>query len=645
MPPFGFDPSDAAQSLGSGISSLTSSFTRRGAGDFGGGGFLSGVGNALGGVGGFLRDNFTVGNAVGLALTAGSIAYQAYSNRKIKKKIRALQEQNRGVTIRTSPASGNIPICYGYTAVEGKSVYAVTSRVFPSSPGELGSLKSSSGVSKFLEYLMSQYVICADEIDAVLDLYINDVPYTSDGVSQVCTHEFLQSMISGPGEAFVNAAEVDEDRSAAAGFKLAHITGFYRYDEDDPIFGGGIPRLLVFLRGRKIRAVSSSSITSGRTFHNSSPLVLLDYMTDNIFGMDQSDSDINTSSWSSSHSQSGTAVQGAGGFYTDPYPSDLNTLNGTSYTTWAQYFTELGLTPSDSGFTGWHGVNLTTLNRHEFNGNLLDPGDRIGTLNEILQTMPGADLFRSFLGQWKLVVPERGNRNEATQAGSKEINEDHILAPVAKSWPNTSTRLNQAVVQFNNALNDFSTDTITWPLSESTAHTKLKEEDGNLNLVEQIYVDGVNNIYHASSVAYSTVMQSRRPRYSIVGIGLLCLYEPGDIVKLVVPTQGIDEYIKIGKVTLTISGDGSLETSLEAIQFVATDYAMQSMNKQDASLVKNSDFSILGLRNVGAIIDSSPKVRQLVTEWSGEDTIDNVVDYLVEYAEFDNPPKRVTPSS
>ena len=628
MAAFGFTSRDIEQSVGSGTFSIPSS---GGSGDTGGG-FFSKLGNAARSVGGFLANNFSVGDAVGLGLTAGSFIYQNRQRKKFKKKLRELQDRNAGTTIRTTPAGGNVPIAFGYTAVDAIPIYSEVNDDLPSVPSSFGTLPANPSDGKFDNYLLTQYVLCAAGIESCLDLYVNQKPWETEELKVNMAHEFLQEQASAHATAFVLSATMG-DHSNAIGTGLAHLTSFFKTDRDKPTFYS-IPQILAFLKGQKVRTVSSSSISSSKSFQNNAVLCFLEYLTNNRWGLGFDDSIIDIDSWSTAAARSGLVTQGnPSSLWNTPYPSDLNTQNGTTFTNWSDYFISLGFVDiNDSGLDVWHTESINGLSRHEANGVLLTPEDLLESISEFLDVMPGADFFRGLDGKWKLVIPD-SIRTASVQAGSNEINENNLAGPVTITHPNIATRLNQATVIFNNALRDFAQDTVTWPTSGSTAHTTLLDEDNGLERGENFDIELVGNSYHARDIAHSIVMQSRRPTFNFTAFPEAFKYEPGDIVRLNVPIQGMDNYVKISKIRQPLS---SFLVSVEAIEFVPSDYAWTTDDRISNSLVQRADYSAPAITTAVATVVQGPKVRQLAVAWDVGDSKDQVDDYLVEYAEMEN---------
>ena len=223
----------------------------------------------FGRVGDFFSNNITVGDAIGAALTAGSIYYQIRSNKKQKKRLRQLQDNLRGSTVRFQPVSGNVPIAVGFCGIPAVPIFTDSSRVLPMVPmSDYGTLEAMTDPNKFLEYLLVQYALCASPIDAISDLYINGDPWKSIKLPELFSHEILEGEVSASATAFTRESGSGIDRGLAKGTGLVHLTGFYDFNQDGRIIAG-IPDILLFARGIKVRNITKDGFSDERSFRTS----------------------------------------------------------------------------------------------------------------------------------------------------------------------------------------------------------------------------------------------------------------------------------------------------------------------------------------------------------------------------------------
>ena len=480
---------------------------------------------------------------IGLVLSAASIVYNITEARRLRKEARRRADEAAGIEVRVTPSGKPVPIALGYCAAPGLLAYAQTSPRLPASPATLGDQRvgrflnvnlafgalyvdkpTGRAPGKFREFLMAQYVLAAAGVDELVDLYVDEIPWNSgvpDGL--VSQFDYLPPASSMAhrlyqGVAGTEASEFTTERDGnSRGTGLARLDSFYRFNPTNPLFYD-VPRVLAFLKGQQSRAFvtrGSSIRVSGRGFSSTTPRVLLEYMTDSTWGLGFPDTDFDLTSWRDAYENAVGASWTPRTLWRSRYPAELNTLNGTTYDTWSQYFLGLGFRDiQDTGLDAWHKVAIRDLHRYETNGLLKRPGDKLESLLAILSTMPGAMLYRSFAGRWKLnTIPATVNTGQtAAQASVGTIDAHMIRETPSKAHPNTSERLNRLTIKFNNLLKDFAQDTVTWPPPGSTAARTLMEEDGGLLLADEFELELSATPYHAMDIAHAMVMQSRRPR-------------------------------------------------------------------------------------------------------------------------------------
>ena len=625
---FGFTSRDAAQA------DLTPSPVESSGGEPG---FFQRLGQGLGAVGNFVKKNFTVGDAIGLAVTGASIAYQLRQARKAKQRAREAFENAAGISIRTTPGDQSVSVAFGYAAVNAIAVYSQTHTSLPQLPmSSFGKLPVDTSDSKFREYLLTQYVLCNADIDSLLDVYVDGDPVTSEKLEDILKIQLFQEEADAAATSFSRAGNLD--RSQALGTGFAHLDGYFKYDINDPIFGN-IPQILAFIKGTKVRSVSGTSIQSNREFNNVSPLILLEYFTNTEWGLRRPDDQIHVESFVQALGRSSEVVQGARSvLWNEEYPSDLNRIYGTNFSRWQEVLITAGMKAiGDSGFDEWHKEVIEDLDRHEFNGLLTNPADRIGSIQNVLSTMPGGRTFRDLDGLQKLAVPERGNRTAKEMSGDNIINESQLLSVPTKVYPHIRDKINELTVTFRNALKDYAEDSVTWPQPGSAASQNLIREDNGNILRETIDSTAINNSYHATALAYALVMESRLPVYAFQGTPNLIFYEPGDAVELQAPNFGLaSEDLFIENTILNVTPEGRLFCSVEARQNVPTIYSWAASQRQNNELVANKNYNPNDVLNVKADIPDTTRVRQMVVTWESDDADDSTFDYQVEYSELES---------
>ena len=500
-----------------------------------------------------------------LIISIGIGAYQQRQARKRARRAREKFEANAGITARPESGGQAIPLAYGATAVNGILAYAQTRSIVTDDmvPDTWGALEA--GEAKSYAFLLAQYVLCAAGGITVRDIHVDGIPYKDEQLAKVAAHAFHE------GTAAAEATAFSEERTDAEVFaKLAALTGVYKYDIDDPVFGG-IPQVTVFIEGRKVKRVTPAvALSAAGTYSVNTVRVLMDFLMDPVWGPGLKVGDLDLSSFRRGQGIADRIMQGAASdIWSNPYPSELNGLYGTSYRTWGDYFHALGLArESDSGVPGWHGAAAPVVRRYEFHGVLYNTENWGDTVEAILETMPGARLFRSLEGKYRLGIPDPLDNARALPI----ITDAELLAPPELEEPDSEIRLNSVVVRFANVLLDNAVDTLEWPPPGSALAAKLLAEDGGVLLTETVTVEGVNNVSAAAAWSANYVLQSRRPtaKWTMTRLGFI--YEPGDLVRLRSDRQGID----IDVVVQRVSSTRTWEAQLEGQQYHPADYLWHS---------------------------------------------------------------------
>ena len=581
------------------------------------------------------------------AIAVGSYAWANYESQRARSRARRNFEEQAGVDIRITPSAEPIPLLYGYTAARGILAYAQTSNELgdgaTQTPRGFGDLELQTHVqtgvlvpreSKFNEFLLTQNVISVAGIEALRDIHLDDKPWASDGIREIVAHGFAQNSSANPFA--TSFTDERDDNSAFAG--LGYITGVYRYDIDDPVFFAP-PRLLAFVDGQKIPAITSSNqVSAGKTFSTNAVRVLLDYLISEQYGPGLSPSeDLDLASFRQAQVVADRVVQGSGSsLWNQRYPAYLNTLNNTNHATWEAYFRANGYDgEADSGLDSWHGGGVPVIRRYECNGNLPTTRDFPTAIEQILETMPGVRFWRSLEGKYKIKLPDT-TRNEAVQS-VMEIGVDQLYEPATVVQPSSETKLNQRVVKYANARLDLANDTLTWPAQGTAPYSRMRAEDGDITLKSENTLELTNNPYHAASIAANETLISRRPQYRLVMRGIGLLLEPGDVVHVVDPRSNVDDWILID----SVEASTALRINVTGIQFRPGDYEWITEQKTEVPDRAIPALTVPAVSSVQAVLTNPMEaVRFLDITWALPtiQTQAGIERYVVELATFDAAP-------
>ena len=435
---------------------------------------------------------------ISLAVSAGVSVLQ---RRKLAQQ-REKQLDSTAQELRETPSGAPVPLCYGRTIVEGiLSYYTVGDRFnYAPTTNVFGSLPPRNG--KKNEYFLGQYTLCVGEIDKVLAIWNGPKSVTHADFNRISLVEWnpgtgVASELATAFTGYPTSGDPHPDtglhgvgnmeRTATDKFAgLAYCTFVAKHERENPQFFGP-PTPLCFVKGKKLRKLTSSGSLAGTAYTNISPVVLLDYLLDRRdlgtsvdYGPGLRLSEIDTSSFYDAQQVADEVVFGSGSdVWGEDFPSDWNEQLGTSYSDIADYLRELGfgninvLGMSNTAFNPTTDP-VTVVNRYEFNGNISTAREFPTAIDQIMGTMPGAKLFRDSFGKWTLRLP-KANAAVSTQVVAT-IDKDKLITPVSEQWAPTEGKLNSKTVRFSNANKEFSSDSITFPARSTGATRTLTQE-------------------------------------------------------------------------------------------------------------------------------------------------------------------------
>lgn len=418
---------------------------------------------------------------INLAITAGSAVYQRSQQKKARSKAAAAAEARKGFQLVFDSGVGTMPFAYGRVKVGGRRVYHKTSSDFRYTPSNADKvfIAGSSDIPSFTyqedvyvgdsyttqdvttavkpgsmltkdvygtknEFLHFEQALCIGPIQGIYDVVIED----SIGLDDPQLGQTISDPLGAGDTAPKASLRLDchygdtavADAIATANFPdranakfpgLSWVSAFFRINRDDPAFSA-VPSVAFYLEGRKVREVANGALSTARTYSNSSPLVLLDYLLDPN-GRNIPTSKVDLPSFEAGHILGRRTVIS-------------NAIVGGSL--WK---------PVD----GSRNVNTTNIHLFEFNG-VLDTGRKAReNIDAILATMGNAELVWS-QGKYKLQV-QAPMSNESLTLAAELTDDDLYSTQITESWPSATDRVNYATIRFNNEFLDFKEDSASWP--------------------------------------------------------------------------------------------------------------------------------------------------------------------------------------
>ena len=347
------------------------------------------------------------------------------------------------------------------------------------------------------KYLYVVLVLCEGEVSSIGDVYINDIISTDSQFSGLVT---INKYLGSDGQAADSMLT-----GAGVGWSSAHkLSGLaylaMRFEWDNDVFGG-IPTVHAVVNGRKVY----DPRTSTTVYSNNPALCWRDYMTNSRYGK---------------------------GLPT-------TAIDDTSVTTAAN--------KCDALVTPYSGGSQQKL----FECNAVINTERTNMVNAkvLLSGMRGLMPFSE--GKYSIIVED-----EKTGSTAFDFDESHIIGSLQINSEKASNKFNQAIVTYINPSNNWQVDQVEWPVTGSADHVTYLSEDNNIDLVTNVDLATVTNVYTAQDLAKLIVKRSRNAlliSFTTTSEGLNL--SVGDIVSVTHsgPAWTAKEF-RVNSITLNVDG-------------------------------------------------------------------------------------------
>ena len=355
-----------------------------------------------------------------------------------------------------------IPVVYGNRKIGGTRVFVAT-----------------SGTDN--QYLYVVLVLCEGEIQAIDDVYIDDVISTDSRFSGLVTiNKYTGTDAQTADSMLVNASIGWTSSHKLSG--LAYLAIRFKFDAD--AFGAGIPTVHAVVRGKKVY----DPRTSTTAYSDNPALCLRDYLTNTRYGKGLSASLINDTQFNTAATTCETTVTKYTGAPSDTQLFQCNAIIDTSQT-------------------------------------LFD------NVKILLTGMRGLLPFQN--GQYGLII-------DGDPSSSFDFNHDNIVGGITISSANKNNKYNQVVAKFTNPDTNWMPDSITYPEVDSGDDTTWLSEDNGERLRTEITLPTTTDVYVARDIARVVLKSSRSQSLQISFIstseGLNCSI--GDVVTVTHETPG-----------------------------------------------------------------------------------------------------------
>ena len=232
--------------------------------------------------------------------------------------------------------------------------------------------------------------------------------------------------------------------------------------------------------------------------------------------------------------------------------------------------------------------------RYEFDGEIRSELPIEEQVDAILESIPGVVYYRDHEQKLAISLPDSDTAVETQSKGT--LDESVVLDLVDYGPPLEEDKVSSLTVRFFDVNQDLREASEVFPRPGSTLETQLKAIEGDL-IRGELDLEGICNPYLAHSAAVNYMLMSHRNTGQVVCNPHAFKYEPGDIVRLKLKKEELDEYVRI--LDRTENSD-RLAITYDVMQFNKGDYAYVPDSKKAVTLPAAPDLSLAAPTNVVA---------------------------------------------
>jgi hypothetical protein len=470
------------------------------------------------------------------------------------------EDNYRGTLLNKQSNLAQIPVIYGQRKVGGTRVFVET-----------------SGTDN--EYLYVCLALCEGEIQAIDDVYINDVLSTDSRFSGILTFDKkLGTDDQTASSVLLGAPSWTSDHRLRG---VAYLGMRFKWDRD--VFGS-MPEVTAVVRGKKVY----DPRTATTAYRTNPAICLLDYLRNPRYGKNLPD----------------TAFE-------------------SGFTSWAAA-ANLCDTDVDS-YSGGGTIDLFSCNA------IIDTSKNvIDNVKVFLSGMQG--LLTYTQGKYKLII-------ENSSSPVYAFTEDNILGGITINGEKKRERFNRVISTFANPEKNWQQDQIEYPEAGSATYTTLLAEDNGFELEKRVALDTVINSYQARNIANTILLRSRNGiRCSFLATVDSLQLEVGDVVSVTHSSPGWSA--KPFRVTgLALQSDGNVGITLTEHQdsfyawytgAVVPDFP--DTNLPDPFIVTAIDVNTVSVASSEAINDNGSSTQRFLVSWT-EPSDNFVSEYVIQYKE------------
>ena len=473
------------------------------------------------------------------------------------------EDKSQGTLVNKQSNLAQIPVIYGERKVGGTRVFVET-----------------SGSDN--EYLYVCLVLCEGEVNAIGDVYINDVLSTDAKYSGLVLIDKKLGTDTQTASTVLTPAPSWTTSHTLKG--VAYLGMRFKWDRD--VFGS-IPDVQAVVQGRKCYDPRDAT-----TVYTTNPaLCLLDYLTNTRYGkgLPSSAFESDYASWKSS--------------------ADFCESNVVSY-------------------TGGADINIFDSNT------VLDVSKSIiDNVKILLSGMQGQLVYTQ--GVYKLII-------ERDYSASYAFTEDNILGGISVVGEKRKDKYNRVIATFTNPDKNWQSDQIEYPEAGSATYTSLKAEDSGFELETRVALDTVTNVYQARNIAYTLLYRSRSQiKCSFLATVDALQVAVGDIVTVTHSSLGWSSK-KFRVIGLSLQADGNVGVSLHEHDATIYSWNEGAEVEQPAGTSLPDPFTVgaisestITVASSEAINDNGSSYQRFVISWT-EPNDNFISEYIVQLKESDS---------
>jgi len=586
-----------------------------------------------------------MGIEVQIAMFILSTAFQVDQHKKMKKKQQAAAEARKGAQFTVQSDAIVLPLVYGKQLIGGVQFdHTISPNYNHRSPDSgtnsfVNNLSSSVGGTKN-EFMFAKQALCVGGINRAVHVTVNSKAHDHR------EYQHGQRIVVHPNGGASTMLSANGYQSTDKFTNVAYAEQVFRLDRDENNYSGA-PNVQFLIEGQKVRRITNNggtyTLNTTKEYTNNPAYVLLDYLTNSVYGKGLEDTEINLESFHhAAQVCDETVLIGA---------DVAGHVNGakplSNYPTFAQF-----PSPNSWGFEDMYLQDDSTENVYRWSQTGGDKDNPTGqyvpttlpqrniplyecnvaldtekpirdNIEAIMTSMNYAELTWDSDGKYKLSLEYPETEGETTALVTQAFDEDDIiLESFDITFPSASDKFNHMNVSFLNEHENFKTDSVSWPPKGGAVYNTYLVEDNNQQFETSISPDTITDPYHALSKAEQQVRSSRSiftVSFTVDRKGLKT--EPGDFITVKLDEAGITTPEVLRVQSIEVQEDFNVK--ITAYKF---DESILSWNAEDGIAYPKAELYDFSTPNVTSLSLSQNSLKEFEfgnLSWSYADDTGN----------------------